>query len=338
MKTNTKEQPSYYAILTANVRYSKVLSANEKIMFAEITALSQKTGRCYATNKYFADLYGVSTKSVSRWITNLKKEGFVNVYQIKEAYEKDGEIKYKQIRYVIANTTPPMDTDVHPPLDKNVHPPMDTDVPLITVQDINTTSKNKNTGDVFLKNSDNSNTENQTTLKEKEINPNTPQSCASPPSSPNKEEEKGIIDAVKSSEIHRKSTNGIKGKYSYKSEIESVLKRFNLISGKRQTDTDDNKKRIICFLEYIQKDMEVEKSKSVEIACEYLEDRGYEHDFSSNPNTGKKGYIEKKYYRIDSLLSKPKYKRWKKMREERENEISQKRQKLINQKPKTFFR
>lgn len=34
------ETPSYYAILTANVRYSKLINANEKLLFAEITALS----------------------------------------------------------------------------------------------------------------------------------------------------------------------------------------------------------------------------------------------------------------------------------------------------------
>ncbi len=319
-----KEQPSYYAILTANVRYSKVLSANEKIMFAEITALSQKTGRCYATNKYFADLYGVSQKSVSRWISNLKKEGFVNVYQIKEAYEKDGQIKYKQIRYVIANTTPPMDTDVHTPLDKKVHPPMDTDVPLITVQDINTTSNNKNTGDVLLKNSDNSNTENQTTLKEREINPNTPQVAPSLPSSPNKEKEKQ--SSVKSTETRLKSTNGIKDKYSYQKEIESVLKRFNLISGKSRSATDAITKKIVSFLEYIQKTEKVEKEKAVQFACDYLEFRADEHTIREG------GHIDKRHYTISSLLTKPKYDRYVEMREEREET-----KKVISKKNTGFF-
>jgi len=73
-----KENPSYYAILTAEVRYSKVLKANEKLLYSEITALSEAKGRCFASNKYFSRVFGVSTTSISKWISNLVKEGFIN--------------------------------------------------------------------------------------------------------------------------------------------------------------------------------------------------------------------------------------------------------------------
>ena len=68
------EQPSYYSILTANVRYDKELKANEKLLFSEITALSNKSGYCHATNKYFAKLYSKNTSTISDWINHLKKE------------------------------------------------------------------------------------------------------------------------------------------------------------------------------------------------------------------------------------------------------------------------
>ena len=48
-----KENPNYYAILTAEVRYSKNINANEKLLFAEITALANKTGECWASNNYY---------------------------------------------------------------------------------------------------------------------------------------------------------------------------------------------------------------------------------------------------------------------------------------------
>jgi len=73
----SKEQPSYYAIITADVRYCKALKANEKLLYAEITCLTQKEGYCWSSNKYFADLYGVSKDTVSKWITNLVKQGFI---------------------------------------------------------------------------------------------------------------------------------------------------------------------------------------------------------------------------------------------------------------------
>ncbi|MBK3956922.1 alpha/beta hydrolase, partial [Staphylococcus haemolyticus] len=42
------EQPSYYSIITANVRYDNRLTDSEKLLFAEITSLSNKYGYCTA--------------------------------------------------------------------------------------------------------------------------------------------------------------------------------------------------------------------------------------------------------------------------------------------------
>ena len=81
------EQPSYYSILTANVRYDKELKANEKLLFSEITALSNKSGYCHANNNYFAKLYSVSKTSISNWINHLKEKGYLKVAMIKDGKE-----------------------------------------------------------------------------------------------------------------------------------------------------------------------------------------------------------------------------------------------------------
>lgn len=86
------EQPSYYAVIPANVRYDKTLKANEKLLYGEISALANKLGYCYASNSYFSKLYGVSTVSVSNWINDLKKHGYINI-----AYEKDESNNTKRI-------------------------------------------------------------------------------------------------------------------------------------------------------------------------------------------------------------------------------------------------
>lgn len=73
-----KENPTYYANIPANVRYSN-LKPNAKLLYGEITALSNKLGYCFASNSYFAELYGVSKNTVSRWIGDLNKLGFISV-------------------------------------------------------------------------------------------------------------------------------------------------------------------------------------------------------------------------------------------------------------------
>lgn len=73
------EQPSYYAILTADVRYDKNISAMSKLLFAEITALSNKEGYCWASNTYFGELYGVDKDTVSRWMSELVKAKYVTI-------------------------------------------------------------------------------------------------------------------------------------------------------------------------------------------------------------------------------------------------------------------
>jgi len=71
-------KPSYYAIIPSEVRYSN-LKPNAKLLYGEITALSGKLGYCYATNNYFAELYGVSKNTISSWISDLKKLEFIKV-------------------------------------------------------------------------------------------------------------------------------------------------------------------------------------------------------------------------------------------------------------------
>lgn len=72
------ETPNYYAIIPANVRYAD-LKPNAKLLYGEITALSNKHGFCFASNKYFAELYKVNKNTISSWISDLKNFGFVTV-------------------------------------------------------------------------------------------------------------------------------------------------------------------------------------------------------------------------------------------------------------------
>ncbi len=54
-----KEQPNYYAIIPATVRYDTNLKYTKKLLYGEIIALANKSGYCYAQNKYLVDLYNL---------------------------------------------------------------------------------------------------------------------------------------------------------------------------------------------------------------------------------------------------------------------------------------
>lgn len=67
----------YYAIIPANIRYDNEIPANAKLLYSEITALCNAKGYCWADNKYFAELYDVSERTIYRWINKLIKRGYI---------------------------------------------------------------------------------------------------------------------------------------------------------------------------------------------------------------------------------------------------------------------
>lgn len=77
------EQPNYYSITPAHVRYDNDLKPMEIIMYGELTALANKYGYSYAGNNYFAKLYDVHKKTVSIWINHLKEKGYIDTKVIR---------------------------------------------------------------------------------------------------------------------------------------------------------------------------------------------------------------------------------------------------------------
>ena len=77
-------KPNYYAVLSAEVRYSDI-TPNAKLLYAEITAFCNMNGECFASNRYFANLYGKSKVTISNWLRELKQNGFIEMsYTYKE--------------------------------------------------------------------------------------------------------------------------------------------------------------------------------------------------------------------------------------------------------------
>ena len=77
-----KETPNYYAVIPARVRYADIMP-NAKLLYGEITALSNSKGYCWSSNNHFAELYKVSEKQVSLWLKQLAEHKFVEIELIK---------------------------------------------------------------------------------------------------------------------------------------------------------------------------------------------------------------------------------------------------------------
>jgi len=92
-----KQQPNYYAIISAEVRYDNNITANAKLLYAEITALLNINGECFATNKYFSNLYGKSVVTISKWVSELVANGYVSTYYTYKGGTKEIDRRYIRI-------------------------------------------------------------------------------------------------------------------------------------------------------------------------------------------------------------------------------------------------
>lgn len=111
------EKKSYFAIIPANVRYDDDLSANAKLLYGEITALCNEKGYCWASNDYFSQLYGKSTRTIRRWISDLTDKNYIQSKISKE----DGNLR-------LISIAEPLWTKMSLPTDKNVLTPTDKNV------------------------------------------------------------------------------------------------------------------------------------------------------------------------------------------------------------------
>src|SRR5262249_14280768 len=57
---------------------SDKLSLMEKVLFVEIHSLDNERG-CYASNRHFAQFFGVSERQIRTYVTSLRDKGFVTV-------------------------------------------------------------------------------------------------------------------------------------------------------------------------------------------------------------------------------------------------------------------
>ena len=121
-----KETPNFYSIIPGVVRYDKNLSWFEKILYSEITALSNYKGYCYAYNSYFENVFSISQSTITRAIKKLEDLKYISIETITS---KNNQILERRIFilgeniYKINKDTPIVKND-YTPIVKNGDTPI----------------------------------------------------------------------------------------------------------------------------------------------------------------------------------------------------------------------
>ena len=110
--------PAYWAVVPAPVRHDKTLRPNAKLLYAEIQALADSCGYCWATNEYLAELFDIAARTVSDLISTLAKRGYITVEVLRDP--KTNEVMERRIwvdKPAVAETPPPAKNGDTPPAD-----------------------------------------------------------------------------------------------------------------------------------------------------------------------------------------------------------------------------
>lgn len=95
---NEENKIGNYAVIPATILFNKDLKANEKLLYAIITILSNKEGYCFASNAYLSNLLGAEIYEVTKGEGTLKEA-------VDEAFEY--LLKNKDVFYLIGSAVGP---------------------------------------------------------------------------------------------------------------------------------------------------------------------------------------------------------------------------------------
>ncbi len=98
IRKEQEREPAFDAIIPAPVRYNDDLRPNAKLMYGEIRSLCGRFGYCFATNSYFAKLYGMNERSIARFVKQLEALNFIRVVIIRD---ENGRVLGRRIYVVL---------------------------------------------------------------------------------------------------------------------------------------------------------------------------------------------------------------------------------------------
>ena len=115
------DKPGYWAVIPAGVRYDPELPPSAKLLYAEISSLTDTAGYCFASNAYFERLYDLSERTIIRLLRILESRGYIRT---------EANTGGKAMRKIYAGINPALGAAADPltkmsvPPDKNVSAPL----------------------------------------------------------------------------------------------------------------------------------------------------------------------------------------------------------------------
>jgi DNA-binding MarR family transcriptional regulator len=88
----------FYCVIPVYVLQNPDISAEAKILYGELSALINKYGYCYATNKYLAERLGRTTRTIQYALSELKNKKLIRI-----EIEKDNTGTRRKIWLTIAD-------------------------------------------------------------------------------------------------------------------------------------------------------------------------------------------------------------------------------------------
>ncbi len=155
-----KNQPEkiQFIIVPDFILADRNIPIGEKLLFGDLTSHTKQKGYCWGSNEYFVKRYSLSSRTISRWINDLKKRKLIIIKMI---YQKNSNQIIERRIYI--NTEDPkvqeymswygknclegMDSDVSSPIDTNVQ---DNNKDVNNKCLINLKTKIGNTSNVFM--------------------------------------------------------------------------------------------------------------------------------------------------------------------------------------------
>lgn len=79
-----QNEGAYYITIPGYIRADKRLSAYAKLLYGEIAAKCNVTGFCWATNRFFGDVFGVNIRSIQRYMQELLDLKYIDIEFVEE--------------------------------------------------------------------------------------------------------------------------------------------------------------------------------------------------------------------------------------------------------------